>query len=409
VVPDAAGNRTLERNAITERFFDFNSKDQIRLTPSADGLLFVPVRGKYPVIFAPNKEFTGDAVRLAVITEELKGLVAYLQKLGTNRGKWRDVFEPQRFEAAQVSVPRSEEWIDYGKEVYGRRCVGCHGKNGDGNGPAATFMYEQRPRDFTLGQFKFKHTPTGIPTDGDLLRTITRGVRGTAMPAWHELQDKDRLAVIQYVKYELAVDRSDPAKPYAYFVAEKPKPAIHIEAPPPSQQLVTRGKDVWQQAKCWECHGQTGKGDGEKAPGLRDDAKFPIRPTDLTLGQFKSGPTVEDIFRTMTTGLTGTPMPSYRDSLPEGDRWALSYYTLSLSAFVDPLTGKRLQIAAEDRAILNDPALKAESSRLAYSPNRNATEQIGARLAGEAWAGRHGVELLPTARASDVVVAPERR
>jgi len=408
IVQDAAGNRTLERTAVTERFFDFGSQHKIQLTPNADGLLFVPERGKYPVIFTPNNEFTGDAVQLAVITEELKGLVAYMQKLGTNRGKWRDVFEPQRLEATQVSLPRSEEWIEYGKQVYERRCLGCHGEKGNGNGPAATFMHDQRPRDFTLAQFKFKLTPTGLPTDGDLLRTITRGVRGTAMPTWHELPEKDRLAVIQYVKYELAVDRSDPANPYAFFVEERLKPPIHIEAPPPSPQLVTRGRDVWQQAKCWECHGKTGKGDGEKAPGLKDESKFPIRPADLTRGQFKSGPTVEDIFRTMANGLTGTPMPSYRDSLQEADRWALSYYVLSLSAFADPLTGKPLQISAEDRAALNDPNLKAPTSRLAYTP-KGDSKLAGTRLTGGAWAEKHGIELLPETQASSEAPATESR
>ena len=37
-----------------------------------------------------------------------------------------------------------------------------------------------------------------------------------------------------------------------------------------------------------------------KAAGLKDDLGFPIVPADLTSGQFKSGPAVEDIFRTMT-------------------------------------------------------------------------------------------------------------
>jgi cytochrome c oxidase cbb3-type subunit I/II len=103
------------------------------------------------VIHTPNQEFAGDTVELVADTEDLRGLVAYLQKLGTNRGKWRDRFEPQRMEASQVSLPRSEEWIAYGKQVYVRRCLGCHGAKGDGNGPAATFMHQDRPRDFTLG------------------------------------------------------------------------------------------------------------------------------------------------------------------------------------------------------------------------------------------------------------------
>ena len=370
-VSDAFGNVTLERTEVSTKLFEFASKDQVELTPNVDGLLFVPIaaQGKYPLIWTPNKEYTGDRVKLASETKDLEALIAYLQKLGMNRGKWRDVFEPEEIGASGVTMPRSEEWIAYGREVYERRCVGCHGVNGDGNGPAATFLYRQRPRNFTLGVFKFRSTKEPLPTDGDLLRTITRGVRGTAMPAWYELPLTDRLAVIQYIKYELAVDRSDPKKPYAYFVEEPPGPPLYIGKPPaPSAALVAHGKEVWQQAKCWECHGNGGKGDGDKAAGLKDDLGFPIRPGDLTSGQFKSGPVVEDIFRTLSTGLSGTPMSSFRDSFSDEDRWALAYYLVSLSAFKDPLTGEPLQIRATDRAALNNPKVEARTAAHAYAP-----------------------------------------
>jgi cytochrome c oxidase cbb3-type subunit 2 len=400
IVDDAAGGRTLERTADTERLFDFANSEKFTLTPNAEGLLFVPAvaRGKYPVILTPNEEYTGEMVKLVATTEELDGLVAYLQKLGMNRGKWRDVFEPQRLEASLVSIPRSDEWIGYGREVYQRRCVGCHGVNGDGNGPAATFMYKDRPRNFTFGVFKFRTTKGPIPTDGDLLRTITRGVRGTAMPTWHELPDKDRLAVIQYIKYELAVDRSDPAAPYAYFVEEPPGAPLYIGQPPePSVEIVGRGSEVWRQAKCWECHGNEGKGDGEKAAGLKDDFGFPIRPADLTTGQFKSGPVAEDIFRTMTTGLAGTPMPSYQQALPDDDRWALAYYVLTLSAFKDPLTGEPLNIPPEARTALNDPATEAPSSERAYSSQATDDPSQHAAFGGAAWAARNGMEQVEAA------------
>jgi len=390
IVEDGAGNRSLERTPVTEKLFAFGSKEQIKLTPNADGLLFVPLEAsdKAPIIWIPNKEYTGDTVTIAAETEALQGLIAYLQKLGMNRGKWRDLFEPQKLEVTDATMPRSSEWITYGKEVYQRRCVGCHGVNGDGNGPAATFLYKQRPRSFAAAVFKFRLTKEPLPTDGDLLRTVTRGVRGTAMPAWHELPLTDRLAVIQYIKYELAVDRSDPAKPYAFFKEEPPGPPLYIGRPPvPSEQMLAHAKDVWRNAKCWECHGQTGKGDGEKAPGLKDDLGFPVKPADLTAGQFKSGPTVEDIFRTMTTGLSGTPMPSYRDPLSEEDRWALSYYVLALSAYKDPLTGEPLPIAPSDRRALNDPALEAGTPDKAYIPSGRATASRGG---AHVFAGRGG-------------------
>ncbi len=402
IVEDDAGNRTIERTPVTEAFFAFDRADDeaahALLTPNAEGLLFIPERGRYPVIFTPNDEYTGDDVRLVVNTGEMRALVAYLQKLGMNRGKWRDEFAPQLMEASGSLFPRSQEWIDYGREVYERRCAGCHGVEGDGNGPAATFMYRFRPRNFHLALFKFTKTPSGsLPTDGDLLRTITRGVRGTAMPTWHNLPLKDRMAVIQYIKFELAIDRSQPGFPYAWFEEEEPDPPIHIGEPPqPSPELLTRGEAVWQEAKCWECHGDTGQGDGPKANELESDFGFPIRPADLTTGQFKSGPEPDDIFRTMSTGLMGTPMPSYRDSFSEEDRWALSFYVLALSAFKDPVTGEPLPISEIDRAALNDPSLDAPDTHRAYAlqvPLHDVpASAAGAHYAGEAWAQRHGMD-----------------
>ncbi|MFQ5772303.1 MAG: c-type cytochrome, partial [bacterium] len=47
-----------------------------------------------------------------------------------------------------------------GQQVYNRACVACHGKSGDGNGPAAKYL-DPRPRDFTAGTYKFRSTPSG--------------------------------------------------------------------------------------------------------------------------------------------------------------------------------------------------------------------------------------------------------
>jgi cytochrome c oxidase cbb3-type subunit 2 len=265
-------------------------------------------------------------------------------------------------------LPRSDEWIARGKDVYERRCIACHGVQGDGNGVAATFLYRQRPRNFALGVFKFRLTEGVLPTDMDLLRTISRGVRGTAMPAWFELPLDDRLAVIQYIKYVLMADRTDPDKPEFYFVEEPPTDPLRIGTPPvPSTALVSHGGEIWKQAKCWECHGPGGRGDGEKAAGLKDNWGFPIRPANLASGQFKSGPGVADIFRTISTGLSGTPMPSFRDAFPEADRWALAYYILSLSAFTDPLSSAPLPIDASQRRALDDPRLRAAGPQQAYA------------------------------------------
>ena len=91
-------------------------------------------------------------------------------------------------------------------------------------------------------------------------------------------------------------------------------------------------------------------------------------------------------------------MPSFGDTLPEEDRWALAYYVLSLSAFKDPLTGEPLPHPPEDRQALNDPATEAATSDTAYVPaaaraagrGRRRIRATAARLGA-----RHGLELVP--------------
>jgi len=189
---------------------------------------------------------------------------------------------------------------------------------------------------------------------------VTRGVRWTAMPTWHELPDKERLAVVTFIKTFSSRWKD-----------ERPEPPATIGEPPKATaKLVARGKDLYQKAKCFQCHGEEGKGDGESASDLTDDLKFPIRPADFTRGQFKGGSTVGDIFRTMTLGLDGSPMPSFADSMSEEERWAISYYVLSLSAWKDPLTGENLDLPAEARAALRSPEVVADHPRLAFDPAR---------------------------------------
>jgi cytochrome c oxidase cbb3-type subunit I/II len=345
------GEPALADDPALKALFSFKVEPRIPLYPSPAGLAFSAVTDGTPVLeidslpepYDKPETWKDKTLTVLVPTEELRGLIAYTQKLGTNRGAWRDAFEPQMVAASVMSLPNTPAQVERGKAVYERRCVGCHGAQGDGNGPAATFL-DPRPRNFTLGSFKFRTTPSGsLPTDGDLYRTLTRGVRWTAMPTWHELPEKDRVAVIAYIKTFSSRWKD-----------ERPEPPITIGDPPkPTPELLARGKQLYTQAKCFECHGDGGKGDGPSAAQLRDDSKFPIRPADFTKGQFKGGGEVTDIYRAMTTGLDGTPMPSFADSMQDDERWAISYYVLSFSAFNDPLTGEKLKLDPATRAELN--------------------------------------------------------
>lgn len=225
---------------------------------------------------------------------------------------------PREAAAVQPSVAGD---VARGKTLYETRCAVCHGLKGKGDGQAE-FVLFPKPRDFTTGVFKIRSTTT-LPTDDDLFRTITHGIPGTSMPAWNALTEKERWDLVAFVKSHSArfTQPEHAGQPVTI-----PKP------PPPTRKLLAIGKYYYTEAGCFECHGTTGRGDGPAAATLKDEWNAPIVAYDFTVpGRMKGGSTLRDIYRTLSVGIGGTPMPSYADSLTERERWGLGYYTLSLA------------------------------------------------------------------------------
>src|ERR1700690_3612909 len=158
-----------------------------------------------------------------------------------------------------------------GKLVYEKYCVLCHGEQGGGKGH---FSQDTTPvpRDFRQGTFKWRSTPSGsLPTDADLERVLMTGLYGTSMSSFAiTLSHQQRLDVIAYIK------TFSPR-----FATEKPEPPITIPPEPPyTDKSVERGPAI---------------------------------------------------YRVFITGLTGTPMPSFADSISPEEAWDLVHFIQSLS------------------------------------------------------------------------------
>ncbi|HZN54582.1 MAG TPA: c-type cytochrome [Candidatus Polarisedimenticolaceae bacterium] len=209
-----------------------------------------------------------------------------------------------------------------GQTLYGRYCSQCHGDQGDGNGYAAPHL-KPKPRNFTSGKFKIRTTPSGaLPTTDDLKRVIKLGMPYSSMPAWPNLTD-DQIRDLAYYVKTFSADFANAELNVA--PVELPKPPSY------TKESAAAGRKVYEETGCIKCHGDLGRGDGPSARTLADDFGNPLKPADFSQRwTFRGGPAREDIFRTMTTGLNGTPMPAFGDALTAEQRWAITDYMYSL-------------------------------------------------------------------------------
>jgi mono/diheme cytochrome c family protein len=222
----------------------------------------------------------------------------------------------------------TEAQRESGKKLYVKYCDQCHGEKGDGEGYATPHL-SPRPRNFTTGKFKVRTTPNGaLPTHQDLVNIIRRGMPYTSMPAWPTFSDQE----VSDLAYYITTFSPDFANR-----ENVPKPVELPSAPGTTPASIELGKKLYVDTGCVKCHGTLGRGDGSSAPTLKDDWDHPIRAANLTQSwAFRGGSSREDIFRTMSTGFNGTPMPSFSDALTPEQRWAITDFIVSLSGGSEP-------------------------------------------------------------------------
>ena len=255
----------------------------------------------------------------------------------------------------------TEAQRESGKRLYVTYCSQCHGEKGDGEGYATPHLLP-KPRNFTTGKFKVRTTPTGaLPTHQDLVNIIRRGMPYTSMPAWPNLADQDVSNLAYFIK-SFSPDFSSPEN--------APKPVPLPDAPKATQESIELGKKLYEETGCIKCHGTLGRGDGPSAPTLKDDWGQPIRAANLAQSwTFRGGSSREDIFRTMSTGFNGTPMPGFLDALQPEQRWAITDFIVSLSGTNGPgYTNLVVAKHVQDPIDLAKGTRSFESARVAHFP-----------------------------------------
>lgn len=314
---------------------------------------------------------------IALISGSL-GAVAYADAL------------PEGFKQGELAPEPAADMIEAGKRVYFTKCVWCHGVDGAGDGPGADRLWP-RPRNFNQGTFKIRHTASGelplfdarkpVPGQNDLFETVTHGLPGSAMPSWEGiLTEEQRLQVLSFVTTQLVKDRKftdkqSETQTVLQLADLKPKAA--------TDESKKRGSELIVEKKCIECHGLEGRGDGN-AFNLKDDWGFSIQPANWHKcwnfrGSRQDPYNVKNIFRTFSTGVNGTPMPSFADSTSVDERWDIANFVNSLCERdvegnplpIDPLTDKpKINFVVPAKAIEGEISADPENDMWKTTPRR---------------------------------------
>jgi Cytochrome c len=242
--------------------------------------------------------------------------------------------------------------LEEGRQLYETHCAGCHGATGDGKGPAARVLHPP-PRNFITAKFKFSSRRSGeLPTDQDLFDTISTGLKGSSMPNWKLLPDRERWSLVTYIKtFSDRWETDDPAG--AIPVGEDPY-AVQAD----KSDAIARGEAVYHGlATCWTCHPAyvsenrineyLKQFENPPRDEFREDlyeavARLSSEGNVVYVPNFhrdfvRAGRSLTTLYRSIAAGISGTAMPTWVDSIEirsssdellsgRDDLWALAYY-----------------------------------------------------------------------------------
>lgn len=291
--------------------------------------------------------------------------------------------------ATVPSIGRASDPVD----LYETRCAVCHGQTGEGDGPAAEFLYP-KPRNFTLGLFKYNNSPFKElrPTDENLFRVIASGLPRTAMPAWGSvLSEAEIQDLINVVKaFDWVGTWAPKDAPDSDFDDEGlyigPQVSITDEISvaqtlPITETSLEIGREEFLKS-CSPCHGNEGRGSPSAEKRLRDEWGARIWPRDLTKPwtwrvtnvDGNAEETIANIFTRLSVGIPGTPMPAHEGGVSLENRWHIAHYVYTLRDTTPQLSGspviRALRTVDQLPTTVNDPTwASVEVTTLVMIPN----------------------------------------
>jgi tetratricopeptide (TPR) repeat protein len=221
------------------------------------------------------------------------------------------------------ALPAEDESSSPGGRLFVLHCSACHGPEGDGNGLGARHLFPPA-RDLRWEPSRLVSTKNGVPTLDDTVTVLRRGIPGTSMLSYDDLDDdelrlladevhrlrreglRQRLVnVLELQEEEVSEDDVEES------VDLLTSPGDAIVVPPigpAAPSSLVRGRETYLELGCANCHGEDGAGvAGEDWP---DERGFPVRARDLAGELFKGGQDAASVYLRIVAGMPGTRHPS---------------------------------------------------------------------------------------------------
>ena len=285
------------------------------------------------------------------------------------------------------SAQSAAEDLELGRRLFLRHCAECHGANGDGWGERHEITYA-RPRSFMSARFKLSTTENRIPSNEDLERTIRRGMPGSGMPSWSQLDREEISALARFVRelgvapLRVAFDRQVAEGRLSREEADLRLAEKTVPGPPvlisPETELTPEGEERGQRIyleACAACHGPA----GDSPPGLlmTDLEGNWLPPTSLSKGVFKGGFEGERIYARIVKGIDGTAMPAFEGAYSGEQLWNLVHYVQLLST--EGYAARVLSVLKESAGVGIGPVSEvvAETAAEPLEPTAPENNSIG--------------------------------
>ena len=115
-------------------------------------------------------------------------LLLFIPIISFSQNEWIMPDKDKNIKNPYLKTPAS---ISEGKQIYNTLCWTCHGKTGDGKGPAAVNL--------NPSPVSFKSENFSKQKDGEIFYKISNG-RGMMIPYKHSINEKQRWFLVNYLK-----------------------------------------------------------------------------------------------------------------------------------------------------------------------------------------------------------------